>query len=225
MFKLFIVTCNQCYSMKYYGPRQIKKLRHCFSLLLFLHLILLVERIIIDGFGHIYLLIILNVITAVFVVCGVVGLLKYQVKLLLAYVVWLVLWIGFNVFVITLYLNIGKLSHKNNWLSLQYNEQSWFRENGIGCKVNDTMPIYADMRVTDCVMKYEHMEIIQACLQILISLINLCMSCWLACKLSEDDDEDTFGFVGGFDPLSARVAPTRSSHPKIKYLEDDEYEI
>ncbi|CAH1985403.1 unnamed protein product [Acanthoscelides obtectus] len=115
----------------------------------------------------------------------------------LIYLLWHIFWLGWNIFLICLYLNVAGLDHeKNKVLKLDLNSDSWWKKEGPGCKVKDIDAIPVEYE--GCLIDYVHVEIVQAVIQSFFALLNTIMGIWLSRIFLEEDD--TFDFIGGFDP-------------------------
>jgi len=192
----------------------MKRIRKALIAFLLVHMVFLIERTIFDSLGKIFLLVALNAVSILFVISAIYGGTKYHAKTLLTYVLWLPLWIGFNVLIIILYLEFTNISHKDaDWLSLQQDGMSWFASSNFGCDATNSTSSFNSS--SNCYFKYEHIEVIQASLQIFISILNFCLSVFMLVKLKEEDKEDHFSFIGG---LSGN--PQQRSSLKIRYVRD-----
>ncbi|CAH1985402.1 unnamed protein product [Acanthoscelides obtectus] len=109
----------------------------------------------------------------------------------LIYLLWHIFWLGWNIFLICLYLNVAGLDHeKNKVLKLDLNSDSWWKKEGPGCKVKDIDAIPVEYE--GCLIDYVHVEIVQAVIQSFFALLNTIMGIWLSRIFLEEDD--TFNF-------------------------------
>ncbi|PKU27445.1 sodium potassium-transporting atpase subunit beta-1-interacting protein hypothetical protein [Limosa lapponica baueri] len=68
------------------------------------------ERQIFDFLGYQWAPILANFLHIMAVILGIFGTIQYRSKYLMMYAVWLVLWVGWNAFIICFYLEVGRLS-------------------------------------------------------------------------------------------------------------------
>uniref|UniRef100_A0A803YG25 Sodium/potassium-transporting ATPase subunit beta-1-interacting protein n=1 Tax=Meleagris gallopavo TaxID=9103 RepID=A0A803YG25_MELGA len=68
------------------------------------------ERQIFDFLGYQWAPILANFLHIMAVILGIFGTIQYRSKYLIMYAVWLVLWVGWNAFIICFYLEVGHLS-------------------------------------------------------------------------------------------------------------------
>uniref|UniRef100_A0ABM5ETK8 Sodium/potassium-transporting ATPase subunit beta-1-interacting protein n=1 Tax=Pogona vitticeps TaxID=103695 RepID=A0ABM5ETK8_9SAUR len=102
-----------------------------------LQLIAALERQIFDFLGYQWVPILANFLHIMAVILGVFGTIQYRSKYLILYAVWLVLWVGWNAFIICFYLEVGHLSQDRDFI-MTFNtslHRSWWMENGPGCLV------------------------------------------------------------------------------------------
>lgn len=158
-----------------------------------------------DFMGYMWLPIIANFFNFIFVIFGFFGGYQYKTKYIIIYLVWLLVWIGWNVFVICFYLNVGILDNRKDWLNFGTGSASWWEVNGIGCRavystnltdVDILRPI-RPLEVNDCLVDYIYVETIHAGVQCAFAALGLCVSIYLLKVFSEEDD--SFDFIGGFE--------------------------
>ncbi|XP_064327684.1 sodium/potassium-transporting ATPase subunit beta-1-interacting protein 1 [Phalacrocorax carbo] len=75
-----------------------------------LQLVAALERQIFDFLGYQWAPILANFLHIMAVILGIFGTIQYRSKYLMMYAVWLVLWVGWNAFIICFYLEVGRLS-------------------------------------------------------------------------------------------------------------------
>jgi len=216
--------------MKNHSPYFVRKIRNLFIALLTIHLLLLLEKLLFNIFGYVYLLIILDAITSCFLVLTIWASCSFLPTPLYVLVVWSIPWLAFNCFVIIVYSGLFHVPEEYLWLDLKVHRLKWLHENILGCTFNATTTtttsttstsLIKHTTLTDCFITYEHVEIIHSSLQIIVSVVDVVLSCWLSGRFKIEEEEDYFSFFGGFDSLSARVPPTESSLPRIKCINDD----
>uniref|UniRef100_UPI00358F3DD2 sodium/potassium-transporting ATPase subunit beta-1-interacting protein 3-like n=1 Tax=Myxine glutinosa TaxID=7769 RepID=UPI00358F3DD2 len=160
--------------------RHVRSTMHCCTArctLVFLCTIQLVtalERQVFDFMGYQWSPILANFIHILVLVLGVFGTLQYRLRYLIAYAVWMVLWITWNAFLICLYLEVGGLSKDSDILTLGVSvHRSWWREHGPGCRPQPEEPPsgrpapdgLAYISVPGCLLEYQFLEVAQSCLQ------------------------------------------------------------
>ncbi|KAJ4921813.1 hypothetical protein JOQ06_022568 [Pogonophryne albipinna] len=143
-------------------------------LLCCLQLVSAVERQLFDFLGFQWASILINFLQILVVVLGLFGAVQYKKRLIIMYLLWLLLWGGWNVFVSCLYLEVGGLSAESDVLSLGVSShRSWWKDHGPGCEGGD--PPSAGK---------------------LCNLPGFVYACYVASTFS--DQEDNFNFIGDF---------------------------
>ncbi|GAB0099081.1 Sodium/potassium-transporting ATPase subunit beta-1-interacting protein [Sergentomyia squamirostris] len=164
----------------------------------------IIERQVMDFLGYMWAPILVNFFHIIFVIFGFFGAYQFRPKYILTYSVWNFLWIGWNVFLVCFYLNVGSLDRESDVLNLGTGTFSWFVINGYGCKpvypVNITSedpfrPIRPE-RVDDCVLEYHTVEVIHSSLQIILAILGIIGAITIG-KIFIDEDDDRFDFMGG----------------------------
>ncbi|XP_071941420.1 sodium/potassium-transporting ATPase subunit beta-1-interacting protein 3-like isoform X2 [Antedon mediterranea] len=175
-----------------------------------LQLLASTEKLVFDFVGYMWTPIIGNFLSIIFTLFGLFGCYQYRPKFLAVYFVWLVLWIGWNIFYICLYLEVGTLSLEENSNILNFNtgSESWWKTNGFGCETqeNNTVKSFDEYtstppEVTGCLLDYVYIETIHAAVQILLGILGFILAIIVIYKFNEE--EDSFDFIGGFDSYSA----------------------
>nr|XP_020668016.1 sodium/potassium-transporting ATPase subunit beta-1-interacting protein 1 isoform X2 [Pogona vitticeps] len=147
------------------------------------------------------------------VILGVFGTIQYRSKYLILYAVWLVLWVGWNAFIICFYLEVGHLSQDRDFI-MTFNtslHRSWWMENGPGCLVtpvinsNLALEDHHVITVTGCLLDYQYIEV----------LFGFVYACYVSKVFMEE--EDSFDFIGGFDSYGYQ-APQKMSHLQLQPL-------
>uniref|UniRef100_A0A670JNQ9 Sodium/potassium-transporting ATPase subunit beta-1-interacting protein n=1 Tax=Podarcis muralis TaxID=64176 RepID=A0A670JNQ9_PODMU len=146
-----------------------------------LQLIAALERQIFDFLGYQWVPILANFLHIMAVILGVFGTIQYRSKYLILYAVWLVLWVGWNAFIICFYLEVGHLSQDRDFI-MTFNtslHRSWWMENGPGCLVTPVMNSNLALEdhhvitVTGCLLDYQYIEVVSSAMQIFLALISL----------------------------------------------------
>ncbi|XP_056668823.1 sodium/potassium-transporting ATPase subunit beta-1-interacting protein 4 isoform X7 [Monodelphis domestica] len=84
--------------------------------------------------------------------------------------------------------------------------QSWWSENGPGC-VRKEAPVagitgldsQSYISVIGCTLEYRYIEVMHSSFQILLALVGFVYACYVVSVFTEE--EDSFDFIGGFDPF------------------------
>ncbi|KAK4871698.1 hypothetical protein RN001_015822 [Aquatica leii] len=153
-----------------------------------LQLISVIERQVFDFFGFLWIPILINFFEIIFVIFGFFGAFQYRIKYLIWYALSNVIWLGWNIFLICLYLDVGSLQHKESKvLKLDPDSGSWW-ENGPGCKgvLNTTAPVPTWENVTNCLVDYRHVEVFQAGLQCVLAVLGIAIGTCFIRILSEN---------------------------------------
>ncbi|XP_012690022.1 sodium/potassium-transporting ATPase subunit beta-1-interacting protein 4 isoform X1 [Clupea harengus] len=183
-----------------------------------LQLITAVERQVFDFLGYQWAPILVNFLHIIVVILGLFGTIQYRPRYVVLYLTWTVLWVGWNIFVCCLYLDLGGLSKDSNYLSLGVSSQSsWWRENAPGCDNRDlpatrwqSLESPALISSLGCMLEYQYIEVLHSALQLFISLMGFVYACYVISVFNEE--EDTFDFIGGFDQFPVLHGNEKASH-------------
>ncbi|MED6245506.1 hypothetical protein ATANTOWER_004086 [Ataeniobius toweri] len=146
-------------------------------LLCCVQLITAVERQVFDFLGYQWAPIMVNFFHIIMVILGLFGAVQYQSRYVVTYLLWMFVWIGWNVFVSCLYLDLGGLSKDSHILSLGVSSHSsWWKNNGPGC-YSQSLPSdrWQDNQnpklttVLSCWVKYQYIEVLHCSTQLLVS--------------------------------------------------------
>ncbi len=171
--------------------------RNILYALMALQLISTLERQIFDFLGYMWLPILGNFVHTLIVILGIFGVYQYTSIHMIVYLLWCLIWIGWNVFIICYYLGTGNLND-HDILSFGTGSFSWWLVNNIGCKAeyfasNDTTsipslapttPFYSDpgppmykpvkpSTVAGCILEFQYVEVIHAGIQVGFSMLAL----------------------------------------------------
>ncbi|XP_012273068.1 sodium/potassium-transporting ATPase subunit beta-1-interacting protein isoform X2 [Orussus abietinus] len=177
--------------------------RHFLLTICTLQLITTIERQVFDFLGFMWAPILVNFFNIIFVILGFFGAFQCRPKYIISYCTWNTLWLGWNIFLICFYLNVGVLDKNSDILNLGTGSFSWWQVNGPGCKAvyDVTEPeLFRPARptnVTDCVLDYEVVEVLHAATQCLLAIMAIVGGICLSRVFLEEDD--SFDFVGGGD--------------------------
>uniref|UniRef100_A0A665T794 Sodium/potassium-transporting ATPase subunit beta-1-interacting protein n=1 Tax=Echeneis naucrates TaxID=173247 RepID=A0A665T794_ECHNA len=165
-------------------------------LLCCLQLITTLERQVFDFLGYQWAPIMINFFHIIVVILGQFGVIQYRSRYVIMYLLWTLLWIGWNVFVSCLYLDLGGLSKDSDILSLGVSShRSWWKDNGPGCE-SAGLPSagWHDQQnpelttVLSCWLEYQYIEVLHCIIQLLISLLGFVYSCYFISTFSDEED-------------------------------------
>uniref|UniRef100_A0A1E1X7R1 Sodium/potassium-transporting ATPase subunit beta-1-interacting protein n=1 Tax=Amblyomma aureolatum TaxID=187763 RepID=A0A1E1X7R1_9ACAR len=139
-----------------------------------------------------------NFFQIIFVIFGFFGTYHYRPGYVAAYITWTLLWIGWNVFVICLYMEIGALSRDSNILNMGTGSRSWWEANGFGCMAifnysssDDILAVTKPVSVNGCLLEYYYVECVQAGVQCLLAVVGFIGGCYLIYLYTQEDDSFT----------------------------------
>ncbi|XP_028308198.1 sodium/potassium-transporting ATPase subunit beta-1-interacting protein 3-like [Gouania willdenowi] len=173
-------------------------------LLCCLQLATTMERQVFDFLGFQWAPIMVNFFQVIMVILGLFGAVQYRTRFVIMYLLWTLLWMGWNVFVSCLYLDLGGLSKESDILSLGLSpHHSWWKDNGPGCE-SDSFPSAGLQKqpnpelttVLSCWLEYHYIEILHCVVQLLLSILGFVYACCVV--TSHSDDDDSFNFIGDF---------------------------
>uniref|UniRef100_A0A8C3BV85 Sodium/potassium-transporting ATPase subunit beta-1-interacting protein n=1 Tax=Cairina moschata TaxID=8855 RepID=A0A8C3BV85_CAIMO len=136
------------------------------------------ERQIFDFLGYQWAPILANFLHIMAVILGIFGTIQYRSKYLIMYAVWLVLWVGWNAFIICFYLEVGHLSQDRDFI-MTFNtslHRSWWMENGPGCLVTPVLNSklapedHHVITVSGCLLDYQYIEVVSSAAQIFLAV-------------------------------------------------------
>ncbi|XP_065506375.1 sodium/potassium-transporting ATPase subunit beta-1-interacting protein 1 [Caloenas nicobarica] len=188
-----------------------------------LQLVAALERQIFDFLGYQWAPILANFLHIMAVILGIFGTVQYRSKYLMMYAVWLVLWVGWNAFIICFYLEVGRLSQDRDFI-MTFNtslHRSWWMENGPGCLVTPVLNSnlapedHHVITVSGCLLDYQYIEVVSSATQIFLALFGFVYACYVSKVFLEE--EDSFDFIGGFDSYGYQ-APQKTSHLQLQPL-------
>nr|XP_031320427.1 sodium/potassium-transporting ATPase subunit beta-1-interacting protein 1 [Camelus dromedarius] len=168
-------------------------------------LVAALERQIFDFLGYQWAPILANFLHIMAVILGIFGTVQYRSRYLILYAAWLVLWVGWNAFIICFYLEVGQLSQDRDFI-MTFNtslHRSWWMENGPGCLVTPVLNSHLALEdhhvisVTGCLLDYPYIEALSSALQIFLALFGFVFACYVSKVFLEE--EDSFDFIGGVE--------------------------
>ncbi|XP_063153009.1 sodium/potassium-transporting ATPase subunit beta-1-interacting protein 4 isoform X2 [Candoia aspera] len=165
------------------------------------------ERQVFDFLGYQWAPILANFLHIILVILGLFGTIQYRPRYIVVYAIWTAIWVTWNIFIICFYLEVGGLSKDSELLTFNISQhQSWWSENGPGCIRKETPMIgikgldsHSYVSVIGCALEYRYIEVMHSALQILVALVGFVYACYVVSVFTEE--EDSFDFIGGFDPF------------------------
>ncbi|XP_022914998.1 uncharacterized protein [Onthophagus taurus] len=159
----------------------------------FLQIVSIAQRQVFDFLGYLWIPILINFFQIIFVIFGFYGTFQYRPKYIISYSVWHLFYLGWNMFLICLYLDIGILDHRQNIvIKLDPDSYTWWSQNGPGCQgtlnVTGSMPMYEDK---NCIIDYRYIEIFQAGLQCFLAFFGIISGLCLSRTFLEEDDSSS----------------------------------
>ncbi|XP_054638624.1 sodium/potassium-transporting ATPase subunit beta-1-interacting protein 3 [Dunckerocampus dactyliophorus] len=181
-------------------------------LLCCLQLITTLERQVFDFLGFQWAPIMINFIHIIVVILGLFGAIQYRPRYVILYLLWMLLWLSWNVFVCCLYLDLGGLSKESDILSLRLSpHRSWWKENGPNCQ-SELLPS-TDWQnpgnpqlttVLSCWLEYQYIEVLHGITQLFISLPAFVYACYVVSLFSNEVDT--------FDTINEYHSPSKPPH-------------
>ncbi|XP_035385274.1 sodium/potassium-transporting ATPase subunit beta-1-interacting protein 1 isoform X1 [Electrophorus electricus] len=161
-----------------------------------LQLLAALQRQVFDFLGYQWAPILANFLHIVAVILGVFGTVQVRSRYLILYAVWLVVWVGWNSFIICFYLEVGHLSQDRDFV-MTFNtslHRSWWMENGPGCLVT-TVPDsplapqdHHVITVNGCLLDYQYIEVVSSALQVFLALFGFVYACYVSKVFLDDED-------------------------------------
>ncbi|XP_040187563.1 sodium/potassium-transporting ATPase subunit beta-1-interacting protein 4 isoform X2 [Rana temporaria] len=191
-------------------------------LLCTVQLIAALERQVFDFLGYQWAPILANFLHIIAIILGLFGTLQYRPRYVTAYAIWAAVWVTWNVFLICFYLEVGDLSKDSDLLTFRVSQhQSWWSEHGPGCVRKEApvagmagMESHSYVSVVGCSIEYQYIEVLHSATQILLALFGFVYACYVTSVFTEE--EDSFDFIGGFDPFPLYHVNEKSTHPLFK---------
>ncbi|XP_004282449.1 sodium/potassium-transporting ATPase subunit beta-1-interacting protein 4 [Orcinus orca] len=169
-------------------------------------LVTALERQVFDFLGYQWAPILATFTHIVVVILGLFGTIQYRPRYIVVYAVWAAAWVTWNVFIICFYLEVGGLSKDSGLLTFSLSRHhSWWHEHGPGCVHKEPAaslgPLDSQALVPGigCTLEHGYVEALHSALQILVALVGFICACHVVSIVTEE--EDSFDFIGGFDPF------------------------
>ncbi|PWA14991.1 hypothetical protein CCH79_00008861 [Gambusia affinis] len=143
------------------------------------------QRQVFDFLGYQWAPILANFLHIMAVILGMFGTVQFRFRYLIFYAVWLVLWVGWNSFIICFYLEVGNLSQDRDFL-MTFNtslHRSWWMEHGPGCLVTPVLDSrmapddHHVITVSGCLLDYQYIEVLSSAIQILLAVSDFLLKC------------------------------------------------
>nr|XP_006209779.2 sodium/potassium-transporting ATPase subunit beta-1-interacting protein 4 [Vicugna pacos] len=174
------------------------------------------ERQVFDFLGYQWVPILATFVHIVVVILGLFGTIQYRPRYIVVYAVWAAAWITWNIFIICFYLEVGGLSKDSKLLTFNLSRhRSWWREHGPGCLREEPaaglgpLDSQAPVPGIGCTLEHGYVEALHSTLQILVALLGFICACYVVSVFTEE--EDSFDFIGGFDPFPLYHVNEKSS--------------
>ncbi|KAL1464720.1 hypothetical protein WDU94_004344 [Cyamophila willieti] len=157
-------------------------------------------RQIFDFLGFMWAPILMNFFLFLFTIFGFFGACQYKTKYIFSYCIWNVVWIIWNLFIVCFYLNLLGLDRNSDILNFGTGSVSWWESNGPRCKAifhanqsnieeDPFRPVRPDL-ITGCVLDYQYVESLQACAQIVLSIIGASIGLTFRKDILNGDDDE-----------------------------------
>ncbi|XP_006873412.1 PREDICTED: sodium/potassium-transporting ATPase subunit beta-1-interacting protein 4 [Chrysochloris asiatica] len=185
-------------------------------------LVTALERQVFDFLGYQWAPILANFIHIVLVILGLFGTVQYRPRYIIMYAGWAAIWVTWNIFIICFYLEVGGLSKDSELLTFNLSQhRSWWHEHGLGCLRREVpaaslRPLDGQALVSgiDCTLEHRYVEILHSILQALVALVGFVYACYVVSVITEE--EDSFDFIGGFDPFPLHHVSEKPAHLLLK---------
>ncbi|XP_072591493.1 sodium/potassium-transporting ATPase subunit beta-1-interacting protein 4 isoform X3 [Vulpes vulpes] len=186
-------------------------------------LVTALERQVFDFLGYQWAPILATFVHIVMVILGLLGTIQYRPRYVVVYAVWEAVWVTWNVFIICFYLEVGGLKKDSELLTFNLSQhRSWWREHGPGCLHDEPEaglgPLGGRALVAGvgCALEHGYTEALHSALQILLALVGFVCACYVVSVFTEE--EDSFDFIGGFDPFPRYHVSEKPSNLLLKQV-------
>lgn len=140
--------------------------------------------------------ILFNFTSTIITLIGLFGAIYQRPSHLTLLLLWQLISLAWNAFVIIFYMEIGPFTRESELLNLGTGSRSWWESNGPKCepKYNESHPDFSfyDMRpisVDGCLIPYHIIETIQAAVHLVLTFFALVMSSFLLFSSMRREDE------------------------------------
>ncbi|XP_052860202.1 uncharacterized protein LOC128267412 [Anopheles cruzii] len=210
--------------------------RHFLLSICFLQLLFITERQVFDFLGYMWAPILVNFFQILFVIFGIFGACQYRPRYLVAYSLWSLLWLGWNIFLICFYLNVGILDRDSDLLNLGTGSVSWFEENGYGCRPTYPTNVTSEdpyrpvrpEKVEGCLLEYHIVEVVHSGVHAALAVFGIFGAICLGHTFLDEDDSCKNSKKGAKHrqslysvEFSRPVDTIRGAHPNSGYDDDE----
>ncbi|XP_052235744.1 uncharacterized protein LOC127847705 [Dreissena polymorpha] len=185
---------TKCYSTAIYTTIMV---------VLSLQLLGTIEKQVFDFLGYMWAPIIGNFFQIICSILGIFGTYQFRPVFIAIYSTWSLIWLGWNIFVICLYLEVGVLNRNKELyiLTMGTKSKSWWLDHGIGCRVNNESWVEGTAEeqgrlippeeyVEGCILEYYYVEVIHAAIQCLLALTGFVFTL-MAIYIYSEEQEST----------------------------------
>lgn len=158
-----------------------------------------------DFLGQMWAPILFNFTSTIVTLIGLFGAIYHRPSHLTLLLLWQLISLAWNAFVIIFYMEIGPFTRESELLNLGTGSRSWWESNGPKCepKFNESHPDFSfyDMRpisVEGCLIPYHIIETVQATFHLILSFFALVTSSFVLCSSLRREDE-----LGKYDSIAS----------------------
>ncbi|CAH0562558.1 unnamed protein product [Brassicogethes aeneus] len=162
--------------------------RYFFLSICLLQILAVVQKQVFDFLGFLWIPILFNFFEIIFIIFGFFGAYHYRPKYVIAYLLWHIFWLAWNIFAICLYLDLAGLDHKTNKVLKLDSSDSWWKSNGPGCIIPPPPEDLSLPEAKDCWFDYQYVEIFQAGVQCFLTFLGCIIGTCLNQLYMEEDD-------------------------------------
>ncbi|CAH0562559.1 unnamed protein product [Brassicogethes aeneus] len=173
--------------------------RYFFLSICLLQILAVVQKQVFDFLGFLWIPILFNFFEIIFIIFGFFGAYHYRPKYVIAYLLWHIFWLAWNIFAICLYLDLAGLDHKTNKVLKLDSSDSWWKSNGPGCIIPPPPEDLSLPEAKDCWFDYQYVEIFQAGVQCFLTFLGCIIGTCLNQLYMEEDDTFNFEKADGTD--------------------------
>ncbi|CAK8683478.1 unnamed protein product [Clavelina lepadiformis] len=95
-------------------------------------------------------------------------------RLLAVYSTWTLVWMGWNIFVVFIYLGVGGLKLEDNLMTLNLglsDSYTWFKKQGFNCMSTTDVAVTSTVQPDEfCILDYHYIEVFQSSLQLFLAV-------------------------------------------------------
>nr|XP_029500438.1 sodium/potassium-transporting ATPase subunit beta-1-interacting protein 4-like [Oncorhynchus nerka] len=195
-----------------------------------IQLLVALERQVFDFLGYQWAPILANFFHIIIVILGLFGTIQYRPRYIvvvclcrsMCVFVYLQMCVCLCIFCYMLMCVFNLLLQDSDLLTFNISaHHSWWREHGPGCVRREmtqpgvgTVDSQSYISVMGCLMEYQYIEVLHSGTQILIALLGFVYACYVVSAITEE--EDSFDFVGGFDPFPLYHVNEKPPHLLLK---------